>query len=816
MATATPSPRPAPLRRQLSHTSQQREQELLDWVLRKCNTDEAITLEEGWERIETHGIRVLYQVLKGENTESSPFGTRGYASLYTISYKLCSHAGMSDHSRALYDRHKECVEEYLRETVVPTVLEKHEEFLLKEFRDVWANHKLMTKWMWRLFMHLDRSVVVHNQLPTLISSSLRAFYDQVFVEINPRLRACILEFIDKDRNGEVIEAAELKENIQMYELMGMAASVEKVENLDTALKQPRSLHIYVEEFEASFLAATREYYQRMSQKWLSENDVPTYLELAETAVVQEEARCNRYLNSVTLPKLTKLCMEEMIVAHRATLIQAVKEVLASIHAAMSVDINGVAPSDLETLRRMFDLFHRTHLLDPDDPNFDLIAYMATGYKDYISNIGDQIIQKRRAQIEQLKADGKKETNSEPELIESFISLRESTTNMTKTIFNSNRLFEQAVKNAFTHFMNLDAGKIPTVEMLCAYVDRLLKGSIKTADEEELEEKLKLCIELFCFMTDKDMFAEIYRDMLSKRLLNKRSVSNDVEKSMIGRMKHICGAPFTSKLEGMLNDFAVGEDMHREFGEHLAKCKTEGLALPYDFQVQVLTTGFWPAQKLREINLPVAMSEGISVFSQWYTARFNHRLLKWVYTLGDVTIVGSYEKKKYNIVLTTIQGLVLMSFSGDSSVQSFEDVKQRLGIAEVEVLKRILHSLSCGKHKLLIKSPTSKSVSTNDTFQVNPKFTEKLRTFRVPMASLDDTNAAPAVHESRGFAIDAAIVRIMKARRRLSHNDLINEVFHQLRYFQPQPKMVKQRIEQLIEREYLKRDENDNKMYEYLP
>src|SRR5690606_34691878 len=116
-----------------------------------------------------------------------------------------------------------------------------------------------------------------------------------------------------------------------------------------------------------FLAATREYYQRMSQKWLSENDVPTYLELAETAVVQEEARCNRYVNSVTLAKLTKLCMEEMIVAHRATLIQAVKEVLASIHAAMSVDINGVAPSDLETLRRMFDLFHRTHLLDPDDP-----------------------------------------------------------------------------------------------------------------------------------------------------------------------------------------------------------------------------------------------------------------------------------------------------------------------------------------------------------------------------------------------------------------------------------------------------------------
>jgi cullin 1 len=286
--------------------------------------------------------------------------------------------------------------------------------------------------------------------------------------------------------------------------------------------------------------------------------------------------------------------------------------------------------------------------------------------------------------------------------------------------------------------------------------------------------------------------------------------------MIGRMKHICGAPFTSKLEGMLNDFAVGEDMHREFSEELNRRKAEGAMLPYELQVQVLTTGFWPAQKLREINLPTDMTEGINFFTHWYTGRYNHRLLKWVYTLGDITLVGSYDKKKYNIVLTTIQGLVLLAFSGESAALSFDDVKQRLGVAEVEVLKRILHSLSCGKHKLLIKSPASKSVSTSDSFQANPKFTEKLRTFRVPMASLDDTNAAPVVHESRGFAIDAAIVRIMKARRRLSHNDLINEVFHQLRYFQPQPKMVKQRIEQLIEREYLKRDENDNKMYEYLP
>jgi hypothetical protein len=42
-----------------------------------------------------------------------------------------SHAGSADFSRSLYDRHKEAVEAYLRDQVVPNVLAKREYFLLK-------------------------------------------------------------------------------------------------------------------------------------------------------------------------------------------------------------------------------------------------------------------------------------------------------------------------------------------------------------------------------------------------------------------------------------------------------------------------------------------------------------------------------------------------------------------------------------------------------------------------------------------------------------------------------------------------------------
>ena len=65
-------------------------------------------------------------------------------------------------------------------------------------------------------------------------------------------------------------------------------------------------------------------------------------------------------------------------------------------------------------------------------------------------------------------------------------------------------------------------------------------------------------------------------------------------------------------------------------------------------------------------------------------------------------------------------------------------------------------------------------------------------------------------------IDAVVVRIMKARKTEKHNLLLEDIMRQITIFMPQPQMIKQRIESLIEREYLKRDDADRGKYIYLP
>ena len=59
-----------------------------------------------------------------------------------------------------------------------------------------------------------------------------------------------------------------------------------------------------------------------------------------------------------------------------------------------------------------------------------------------------------------------------------------------------------------------------------------------------------------------------------------------------------------------------------------------------------------------------------------------------------------------------------------------------------------------------------------------------------------------VEVDRSFQIDAAIVRIMKMRRRFAHEKLVSETTEQLlSHFHADPKQIKRRIEHLIEREY---------------
>ncbi|XP_070392564.1 cullin-3-like [Dermacentor albipictus] len=74
-----------------------------------------------------------------------------------------------------------------------------------------------------------------------------------------------------------------------------------------------------------------------------------------------------------------------------------------------------------------------------------------------------------------------------------------------------------------------------------------------------------------------------------------------------------------------------------------------------------------------------------------------------------------------------------------------------------------------------------------------------------------------VEEGRRYELEAAIVRIMKARKTLSHDDLLVEVTNVLKArYTPSPAAFKKRVDALIEREYLERATENPEVYIYMP
>ena len=166
-----------------------------------------------------------------------------------------------------------------------------------------------------------------------------------------------------------------------------------------------------------------------------------------------------------------------------------------------------------------------------------------------------------------------------------------------------------------------------------------------------------------------------------------------------------------------------------------------------------------------------------------------------------------------MIVSTLQCSILMLFNS-ADVLSFEDLKTRLNMTP-ENLKKMLHSLSCKKQKILSKTGEKSSIGELDQFEVNENFTSKLLLFSVPIPQDKTKFVKEKIEQDRGFSIEASIVKLLKSRKKMKHQELINEVLMMLELFKPTSRQIKVKIENLIQREFIERDPEDFNTYFYM-
>ncbi|KAI9224761.1 Cullin [Blastocladiella britannica] len=415
-------------------------------------------------------------------------------------------------------------------------------------------------------------------------------------------------------------------------------------------------------------------------------------------------------------------------------------------------------------------------------------------------------------------------------------------------FASDPLFERGLHDVETVVIN-HAPRAP--EYLALFLDHHLKRSTKQSDADA-DAAVKNALSVFQFLQQRDEFDRFYSQCLSRRLLRKSSASDEAEQSVIAQLRSMAGAQFTVRMEKMLTDMAMSAEIAADFEVHrrviVATTDNPLIATGPGLIVNVLTSASWPvggtasasasalaaapegsraaaelaAGPAAAVVYPDAVRAMMTVFEEYYAKRFSRRVLTWMPSLGTADVTAYYKAKR-ELSVTTYTMVVLMLFNRHDT-WTYEDMLTETGIPAPE-LKRTLQSVSVGKVALLTKSPmTSKAVNAGDTFTFNASFTHKMT--RIKIAAIVGTTRAEGdadrasvhadVDQERRHLVDAAIVRVMKARRRLVHNELVAEVTRIVTpRFICQPTLIKKQIETLIDREFLERSPSDTREYHYV-
>uniref|UniRef100_A0A8C7C1M3 Cullin-4B n=1 Tax=Neovison vison TaxID=452646 RepID=A0A8C7C1M3_NEOVI len=621
--------------------------------------------------------------------------------LYQAVENLCSYKISAN----LYKQLRQICEDHIKAQIHQDSLDSV--LFLKKIDRCWQNHCRQMIMIRSIFLFLDRTYVLQNSmLPSIWDMGLELFRAHIISDQKVQNKTIdgILLLIERERNGEAIDRSLLRSLLSMLS----------------------DLQIYQDSFEQRFLEETNRLYAAEGQKLMQEREVPEYLHHVNKRLEEEADRLITYLDQTTQKSLIATVEKQLLGEHLTAILQK--------------GLNNLLDENrIQDLSLLYQLFSRVR---------GGVQVLLQQWIEYIKAFGSTIV-----------------INPEKDktMVQELLDFKDKVDHIIDICFLKNEKFINAMKEAFETFINKRPNK--PAELIAKYVDSKLRAGNKEATDEELEKMLDKIMIIFRFIYGKDVFEAFYKKDLAKRLLVGKSASVDAEKSMLSKLKHECGAAFTSKLEGMFKDMELSKDIMIQFKQYMQNQNVPG---NIELTVNILTMGYWPTYVPMEVHLPPEMVKLQEIFKTFYLGKHSGRKLQWQSTLGHCVLKAEFKEGKKELQVSLFQTLVLLMFN-EGEEFSLEEIKQATGIG----------LSACG-----LKRCQSRNSTTERVFQ------------------------------DRQYQIDAAIVRIMKMRKTLSHNLLVSEVYNQLK-FPVKPADLKKRIESLIDRDYMERDKENPNQYNYI-
>ncbi|CEG42172.1 cullin family [Plasmopara halstedii] len=724
--------------------------------------------------------------------------------MYSAIYKICTNPG-APQAEMLFFR--------LRGLLV-----KHVEKLLRKLDTIDGDPEFLalyctsfeafttgTSYISELFRYLNRYWISYSHCKTgqapvpgvypVTELSLHIWHDVAFVKLRKRLITAILHIYHSARldKSDCFEYGDcIASTVQTYYSLGLC-------------KQDQ-LSLYREELELPFLENVAEFYTAKALELLSRMTISEYLQETELLCTQEQNRCDLRLHRTTVIQVRQACCRVLIDEHADRICEDAETFLIN--------------NQKNDLHRMFALF--SELVTER-----ALISLKNILKKYIERSGREVVQTFQQD----------ETTKNPEgYIEALVQIRNKYFELIKDAFGYHPLMRTALDQACRAFANSHP-RLP--ELLAKYTHYLmsrdkkygcsraliLPGSTRSVStplsDDMLEQRIENISVVFCLIDDKDIFKKYYSKFLAKRLIKGTSASNEMEILLIQKLRDICGCDFVSKLQKMMKDKMLSKELVNSFTgwldgksiELCSDCAANTSAINFHhtivYHCDVLTAGAWPiscATSEHKLNLPPSMRAHTNLFTQFYTERSTGRKLLWVHNLSFGMVQSHCFKKRYEFLLSFFQMVILLQFNTATKLK-LSDIVQLTNISEKDCIH---HLASLVKAKILTSDGDNVSPSLALNFDF---YSRKLRVSAVPSSPGESPKEFKApireVEEDRKMSLQAAIVRVLKTRRDIDQTQLIQEVAAMLVHqFVPTSSAIKQNVEILIQKEYLRRLESD--------
>lgn len=637
----------------------------------------------------------------------------------------------------------------------------------------------------------------------------------------------ILDQITLERGGNIIQRSNVTAAIKSFVALG----------IDPQDLKKLNLNVYIPVFEKPFLKRTEEYYKQYSADYLTTHSVTEYIFKAREVISAEEKGMVIYWDEHTKKPLSETLNAVLITQHAEEL---KAEFVTLLDSRENAKISAV-----------YNLMQRDITLLPE---------LANAYEEYIRKSGEnevsQLISLQKAAITNGSEEGlqhNKKANlmalhslSPKDYVKKLLEVYRTFRSMTNDCFLSDPLFTKALDNACRAYVNNNAFALPagaprsatskTPEMLAKYSDQLLKKSTKPEVAHDMS--VDDIMMLFKFLTDKDAFESYYRRLFAKRLIHGTSISDSDEESVIQRLQSENSMEYTGKITKMFQDVRLSKVLEEDFDQMIKGLPNYTKEKYPDSQPFILAETMWPfSYQEVDFKLPKELEPSHTKLEGLYSSKHNGRVLKWLWPLcrGEIRAdIGKPGRPPFLFTVTLFQISILLLYN-DADVLTLEKIQegtnlsiQNIAAAMVPFLKfKLMQQVPPGLENL-VKAETQFKISRpykalkskinfaggvkNDVLNALNSSSDSQRTGQ----ELTETEKIEKeLSAERQIFLEACIVRIMKANRKLPHTTLVNECIAQShQWFNAKVSLIKKAIDSLIQKEYLQRCD-DGESYKYL-